>query len=81
VNGFKDRFFDYDTGTLFFWSPVTGSKTENAIYPRTELRETYSNGTLRNWYYPDADNLLRATVTVNKVAELGQDRDRPDSCV
>ncbi len=45
VNGFKDQYFHSDTGTLFFWSPVTGSKTENAIYPRTELRETYSNGT------------------------------------
>ncbi|WP_064119180.1 polysaccharide lyase family 7 protein [Pseudomonas fluorescens] len=72
VNGFKDQYFHSDTGTLFFWSPVTGSKTENAIYPRTELRETYSNGTLRNWYYPDADNLLRATVTVNKVPSSGK---------
>ncbi|WP_207871985.1 polysaccharide lyase family 7 protein, partial [Pseudomonas sp. 86_A] len=72
VNGFKDQYFHSDTGTLFFWSPVTGSKTENAIYPRTELRETYSNGTLRNWYYPDADNSLRATVTVNKVPSSGK---------
>jgi hypothetical protein len=72
VKGFKDQYFHSDTGTLFFWSPVTGSKTENAIYPRTELRETYSNGTLRNWYYPDADNLLRATVTVNKVPSSGK---------
>ena len=72
VNGFKDQYFHSDTGTLFFWSPVTGSKTENAIYPRTELRETYSNGTLRNWYYPDADNLLRATLTVNKVPSSGK---------
>ena len=72
VDGFKDQYFHSDTGTLFFWSPVTGSKTENAIYPRTELRETYSNGTLKNWYYPDADNTLRATLSVSQVPSSGK---------
>ncbi|MCO8310230.1 polysaccharide lyase family 7 protein [Pseudomonas mandelii] len=72
VDGFKDQYFHSDTGTLFFWSPVTGTRTENAIYPRTELRETYSNGTLKNWYYPDADNFLRATLTVSKVPSTGK---------
>lgn len=72
VDGFKDQYFHSDTGTLFFWAPVTGTRTENAIYPRTELRETYSNGTLKNWYYPDADNFLRATLTVNQVPSTGK---------
>ncbi|KTC35918.1 MAG: polysaccharide lyase family 7 protein [Pseudomonas sp.] len=72
VKGFKNRYFHSDSGTLFFWSPVTGSKTENAIYPRTELRETYANGTLRNWTYPEADNLLRATLAVNQVPSSGK---------
>lgn len=72
VSGFKDQYFHSDTGTLFFWSPVTGSRTENAIYPRTELRETYSNGTLKNWTYPDADNLLYATLAVNQVPSTGK---------
>lgn len=72
VDGFKDQYFHSDTGTLFFWTPVTGTRTENAIYPRTELRETYSNGTLKNWYYPDADNFLRATLTVSKVPSTGK---------
>jgi hypothetical protein len=72
VDGFKNQYFHSDTGTLFFWSPVTGTRTENAIYPRTELRETYSNGTLKNWYYPDADNSLRATLTVNQVPSSGK---------
>ncbi|KZN17735.1 MULTISPECIES: polysaccharide lyase family 7 protein [Pseudomonas] len=72
VDGFKDQYFHSDTGTLFFWAPVTGTRTENAIYPRTELRETYSNGTLKNWYYPDADNFLRATLTVSKVPSTGK---------
>jgi hypothetical protein len=72
VDGFKDQYFHSDTGTLFFWSPVTGTRTDNAIYPRTELRETYSNGTLKNWYYPDADNSLRATLSVSKVPSSGK---------
>jgi hypothetical protein len=72
VDGFKDQYFHSDTGTLMFWSPVTGTRTENAKYPRTELRETYSNGTLKNWYYPDADNFLRATLAVNQVPSSGK---------
>ncbi|WP_283181991.1 MULTISPECIES: polysaccharide lyase family 7 protein [unclassified Pseudomonas] len=72
VDGFKDQYFHSNTGTLFFWAPVTGATTENAKYPRTELRETYSNGTLKNWRYPDADNSLRATLAVNQVPTSGK---------
>ncbi|NNB47355.1 polysaccharide lyase family 7 protein [Pseudomonas chlororaphis] len=72
VDGFKDQYFHSDTGTLFFWSPVTGSRTANAIYPRSELRETYANGTLKNWTYPEADNLLYATLAVNQVPSSGK---------
>ncbi|SFB59367.1 Alginate lyase [Pseudomonas sp. NFIX10] len=72
VQGFKDQYFNSETGTLFFWAPVTGAKTENAIYPRSELRETYSNGTLRNWLYSAADNKLAATLTVNQVPSSGK---------
>ncbi|KAB0545817.1 polysaccharide lyase family 7 protein, partial [Pseudomonas palleroniana] len=54
VQGFQDQYFHSDSGTVFFWAPVTGATTTNAIYPRSELRETYSNGTLRNWLYPAA---------------------------
>ncbi len=72
VSGFKNQYFHSSTGTLFFWTPVTGTRTENAIYPRTELRETYSNGTLRNWLYPQADNSLRATLKVSKVPSSGK---------
>ncbi|MHC8307772.1 polysaccharide lyase family 7 protein [Pseudomonas sp. PB3P13] len=72
VTGFKDQHFHAKSGTLFFWSPVTGTRTENAKYARTELRETYSNGTLRNWYYPDADNSLHATLAVNQVPSSGK---------
>lgn len=72
VQGFKNQYFNSETGTVFFWAPVTGATTANAIYPRSELRETNSDGTLRNWMYPAADNTLRATVTVNQVPSTGK---------
>ena len=72
VQGFKDQYFNAETGTLFFWAPVTGSRTANATYPRSELRETYSDGRLRNWVYPAADNKLRATLTVSQVPSTGK---------
>ncbi|MCY1399826.1 Alginate lyase [compost metagenome] len=72
VDGYKSKYFNSENGALFFWAPVTGSKTENAIYPRTELRETYSNGTLHNWTFPSADNTLRATLAVHQVPSSGK---------
>jgi len=55
-----------------FWTPVTGTRTENAICPCSELRETYADGRLRNWTYPEADNFLRATLAVNQVPSSGK---------
>ncbi|MBO1541220.1 polysaccharide lyase family 7 protein [Pseudomonas sp. OA65] len=72
VDGFQDKYFNSEGSTVYFWSPVTGTKTENAIYPRSELRETYRDGTLRNWVYPDADNQLRASLVVNQVPSSGK---------
>jgi len=72
VDGFQDKYFNSEGSTVYFWSPVTGTKTENAIYPRSELRETYKDGTLRNWVYPDADNQLRASLVVNQVPSSGK---------
>ncbi len=51
---------------------MTGTRTENAVYPRSELRETYADGRLRNWLYSEADNYLRATLAVNKVPSSGK---------
>ncbi|UFH49710.1 polysaccharide lyase family 7 protein [Pseudomonas sp. KNUC1026] len=70
--GYKDQYFHADSNTLFFWAPVTGSVTKSAKYPRSELRETYANGSLRNWKYADADNFLRAALAVNKVPSSGK---------
>ncbi|NWB93328.1 polysaccharide lyase family 7 protein [Pseudomonas agarici] len=72
VEGFKNQYFHSDTGTLFFWSPVTGSKTQNAIYPRSELRETYADGSVHNWLYGEANNYLRAALAVNQVPSSGK---------
>lgn len=72
VKGFKDEYFHADTGTLFFWAPVTGSKTASAIYPRSELRETNADGSVKNWLYTAADNTLTATMMVNQVPSSGK---------
>jgi hypothetical protein len=72
VKGYKDKYFHADTNTLFFWAPVTGSTTKSAKYPRSELRETKADGSLRNWKYPAADNYLRASLTVNQVPSTGK---------
>lgn len=56
----------------FFWAPVTGSTTVNAIYPRSELRETRADGSLRNWLYPSANHFLNATLAVNQVPSSGK---------
>ncbi len=71
VQGYQDGFFK-SGNTLFFWAPVTGSRTENAKFPRTELRETTPDGKLYNWSYTQADNFLRAALTVNQVPSTGK---------
>lgn len=71
VSGYQDGYFR-SGDTLFFWAPVTGSRTDNAIYPRTELRETYANGAVHNWTYTQADNFLRAALTVDQVPSSGK---------
>lgn len=71
VGGYQDGYFR-SGDTLFFWAPVTGSKTENAIYPRTELRETKADGSVSNWKFPQADNVLRAALLVSQVPSTGK---------
>lgn len=71
VRGYQDGYFR-SGDTLFFWAPVTGSTTDNAKYPRTELRETTADGRAFNWSYTSADNVLRAALTVNQVPSNGK---------
>ncbi|MGH8354253.1 MAG: polysaccharide lyase family 7 protein [Pseudomonas sp.] len=72
AQGYQDPYFESSSGVIFFWAPVTGSTTENASYPRSELRETFADGQLRNWTYPSADNFLRASLTVDQVPSTGK---------
>lgn len=72
VKGYDGKYFHSGSDAIWFWAPVTGSRTANAIYPRSEFRETWSNGDLHNWLYPDADNFLNATVAVNQVPSSGR---------
>jgi hypothetical protein len=72
VGGFQDYYFKNENGTILFWAPVNGTTTENASYPRSELRETYADGSLRNWLYPAADNSLSAALRVTQVPSTGK---------
>ncbi|UVE18153.1 polysaccharide lyase family 7 protein [Pseudomonas sp. LS44] len=72
VGGYRDQYFHAESGTSFFWVPVNGTTTANASYPRSELRETFSDGKLRNWTYPLADNYLSANLSVGEVPSTGK---------
>jgi hypothetical protein len=72
AGGYQDHYFQSKDGAIFFWAPVNGTTTESAKYPRCELRETYSDGRLRNWTYPGADHFLRAALSVNQVPSTGK---------
>ncbi|MGH8419861.1 MAG: polysaccharide lyase family 7 protein [Pseudomonas sp.] len=72
LQGYDGKYFTSSASNVTFWAPVTGTKTANAKYPRTELRETWSNGTLHNWSYPDADNFLSAKLKVIQVPSSGR---------
>lgn len=65
--GYSSQYFRPQRDNVRFWVPVTGSHTLNSRYPRSELRETWPSGELRNWYHSEADNRLNAVLTVNQV--------------
>lgn len=72
AGGYQDHYFQSKNGAIFFWAPVNGTTTETATYPRSELRETYSDGSLRNWIYPSADHYLRAALSISQVPSTGK---------
>ncbi|AYC31171.1 polysaccharide lyase family 7 protein [Pseudomonas cavernae] len=72
VGGYQDNYFQATADTLFFWAPVNGTTTANATYPRSELRETYADGKLRNWTYPSTNNYLSANLSVSQVPSTGK---------
>ncbi|AHL34422.1 alginate lyase [Pseudomonas brassicacearum] len=71
VKGYSDKYFR-SGNTLFFWAPVTGSTTSKSEFPRSELRETYRDGRLRNWTYPEAEHRLSASLIVNQMPSEGR---------
>ncbi|MFP6850532.1 MAG: polysaccharide lyase family 7 protein [Pseudomonas sp.] len=71
AGGYQDRYFQSKDGTISFWAPVNGSTTSNSEYPRSEMRETYADGSLRNWSYSAATNVLSATAKVTQVPSNG----------
>ncbi|MCY1277486.1 Alginate lyase [compost metagenome] len=67
-NGYQSQYFRQNAdGSVTFWAPVTGSHSTDAIYPRSELRESQADGTLSYWPYAQADNYLSAVLTVTQV--------------
>lgn len=72
AGGYQDHYFQSRDGAIFFWAPVNGTTTANAKYPRSELRETHADGSLRNWLYPSADNFLHAGLRVSQVPSTGK---------
>jgi hypothetical protein len=72
VAGYEDNYFKTPSGNVYFWVPVEGATTENADYPRSELRETYKDGDLRNWTIPSADHFLGAGLKIHQVPSTGK---------
>ncbi|SDL67061.1 polysaccharide lyase family 7 protein [Pseudomonas indica] len=73
VGGYQDYYFKNNgNNTVFFWAPVNGTTTDSAIYPRSELRETYADGRLRNWLHTATDNFLSASLKVSQVPSSGK---------
>lgn len=71
AGGYQDHYFQSKDGTISFWAPVNGTTTANSDYPRSEMRETYADGTLRNWTYSAATNVLSATTKITQVPSTG----------
>ncbi|KAF1003395.1 MAG: Alginate lyase [Pseudomonas sp.] len=67
VAGYSSQYFNRSSSQIVFWVPVTGSHTEDSVFPRSELRETHADGSDRNWYYNEGDNELRLTLSVEQV--------------
>tara|TARA_Y100001951_G_scaffold16543_2_gene11604 strand:- start:622 stop:1305 length:684 start_codon:yes stop_codon:yes gene_type:complete len=72
AGGYQDHYFQSRDGAIFFWSPVNGTTTISAKYPRSELRETHADGSVRNWTYPGAEHFLRAALSVSQVPSTGK---------
>lgn len=66
-SGYQDPYFYRTDNGAVFWAPVTGTHTKGSSYPRSELRETFSDGKQRNWYYKEGLHELSAELTVHQI--------------
>nr|WP_298143193.1 polysaccharide lyase family 7 protein [uncultured Pseudomonas sp.] len=67
-NNYQSQYFRrHADGSVSFWVPVNGSHTADARYPRSELRETQTDGNLSFWYHASADSYLSAVLSVDQV--------------
>jgi hypothetical protein len=72
-SGYTSQYFSTGPdGAMTFWCPVTGVTTSGSSYPRSELRETKSDGTLYNWNVLDGTATLSATLAVNQLPSTGK---------
>ncbi len=72
--GYQSKWFHTNShdGGMLFWCPVNGSHTKGSKNPRSELRETFSNGALRNWSMNDGPAQLSGELAVNQVPSDGK---------
>ncbi len=72
-NGYASEYFSTgDDGAMVFFAPTSGVSTKNSTYPRSELRETTTEGKPYNWSIVDGTNVLTATVAVNQTPPSGR---------
>ncbi|MES2817409.1 MAG: polysaccharide lyase family 7 protein [Pseudomonadota bacterium] len=71
AGGYQDHYFQAKNGAIFFWAPVNGSTTRHSEYPRSELRESQTDGDPYNWKYPEAEHVLDATLQVTQMPSSG----------
>ncbi|EFW84715.1 hypothetical protein ALP26_01763 [Pseudomonas savastanoi pv. glycinea] len=68
----QTTYFTSSGEKVVFWAPVSGSHTGNSDFPRSELRETSTDGKARNWLYDSGLNTLKGTLSVNQVPSTGR---------
>ncbi len=68
--GFQDAYFYTDStdGSMTFWDPEKGVTTSGSNYPRSELREMTSSGSLAAWSVAGT-NVLAVTEKISQVPD------------
>ncbi|EMI19585.1 Alginate lyase 2 domain protein [Rhodopirellula maiorica SM1] len=68
VSGYNDSYFKKNAnGSVTFWCPVTGAKTEGTEYPRSELREMLDPGDPSVNWTAQGTHILDAECRISKI--------------